>query len=89
MSTLLPSSLTTLAWTTAAVMTVAIGLVLRERALRLVGLALLPISIGRLVVFDLSGSVDQRIVTFLVLGVFLLALSFAYTRFREGIGRWL
>jgi hypothetical protein len=88
--TVVPSSLTTLAWTTAAVLIVAVGLVLRERALRLAGLGLLALSIARLFALDLRGlPVDQRILTFVLLGVFLLGLSFAYTRFRAGIGRWL
>lgn len=88
-STLVPSTLTTLGWAIAAVLTVAIGLALRVRALRFAGFGLLAISIGRLAIRDLHGSGDQRIVTFLLLGVFLLALSFAYTRFREQVDRWL
>jgi hypothetical protein len=83
---ILPDSLTTLAWSTGAVMTVAIGFVLRERVLRLAGLATLSISIGRLVVADLKGlPMDARILTFVSLGVLLLALSFAYTRLRPSM----
>jgi uncharacterized membrane protein len=67
-------------------MTVAIGFVLRERVLRLAGLATLSISIGRLVVADLKGlPMDARILTFVSLGVLLLALSFAYTRLRPSM----
>ncbi len=89
MTAILPGTLTTLAWTTAAVMMVAVGLVLRARVLRVGGLCVIALGVGRLFVFDLAGlPVDQRILTFVLLGVALLALSFAYTRFREAIDPW-
>jgi uncharacterized membrane protein len=56
-------------------------------ALALIQLAgALLLAMGRLFLFDLAGlPTDQRIITFILLGVALLTLSFAYTRLRD---RW-
>ena len=88
--TLLPASLGTLAWGIAGVATVGYGLGIRESVVRIVGLALLTLTIGRLAIFDLSAlAPDQRIVTFLLLGAALLGLSFAYAHFRTRLRKWL
>jgi uncharacterized membrane protein len=80
---LMPRELTTLGWGVAAFGLFALGFALRERWYRLVGLAVLAFTLGRLLLVDLSGlPPDQRILTFLLLGVMLLAVSYVYTRLR-------
>ena len=80
---LLPHPLTTLAWGTAAFGLFVLGFALRERRYRLVALAVLAFTLGRLMLVDLSGlPPDQRILTFILLGVMLLAISYVYTRLR-------
>ncbi|HYO59636.1 DUF2339 domain-containing protein [Archangium sp.] len=80
---LMPRELTTLGWGVAAFGLFALGFAVRERWYRLVGLAVLAFTLGRLLLVDLSGlPPDQRILTFILLGVMLLAVSYVYTRLR-------
>jgi uncharacterized membrane protein len=83
-------SLVTLAWGLQGAALLAFGFPLRERTLRLSGLATLFICIARLFIVDLS-SLDPlaRIVSYLMLGAVMLAVSWIYTRFREQIGKYL
>jgi hypothetical protein len=86
----LPMALATLGWGAGAFLLVALGLALRDRILRVAGLVVLACAILRLVVFDLSGlPTDGRILTFVLLGVAMLALSFGYARFKERLTQWL
>ena len=62
------------------------GFAARARALRVAGLVLLGIGLAMTLVrafttFDTVG----RIVSFLVLGIVLLLISFAYTRYRDSL----
>ncbi len=68
----------------------AAGFAARERVLRLSGLAIFLLCIAKLFAYDLR-EMDtlSRILSFVVLGVMLLAASWVYTRFREKIGRLL
>src|SRR5688572_5662180 len=80
---LMPEDLTTLSWGVAAFGLFALGFGVRERWYRLVGLAVLTFTLGRLLFVDLSGlPPNQRILTFILLGVMLLAVSYVYTRLR-------
>ncbi len=66
------------------------GLIARERVMRLSGLALLLACILKLFVYDLSElEALARIMSFVILGVFLLAISWTYTRYREQIRKFL
>lgn len=68
----------------------AAGFPLRERVLRLSGLALLLFCILKLFVHDLAQlEALARILSFVVLGLVLLAVSWTYTRFREQIRKLL
>lgn len=68
----------------------AIGFLLRDRIFRLTGLAVLLFSLVRLFAFDLRQlDTMTRIVSFLLLGVVLLAASWVYTRFRDKLSRLL
>jgi hypothetical protein len=66
------------------------GFLLRERVLRLSGLLLFLFCIAKLFAWDLR-TLDtlSRIVSFIVLGLMLLAASWVYTRFRDQIHRLL
>ena len=80
----------TTAWAVLALLIFAAGLALRERLYRLGGFAVLALAIGRLFIIDVwRFDTLPRIVSFLALGIVLLALSFVYNRFAEGMRRWL
>jgi uncharacterized membrane protein len=63
-----------------------IGLWRRNKLLRMMALALLSITIIKVFFFDLS-SLERlyRIISFIVLGVILLAVSFLYQRLRQRV----
>jgi hypothetical protein len=83
----MPGELTTLGWGVAASGLFLLGFAVRERWYRFVGLGVLAFTLGRLMFVDLSGlPPDQRILTFLMLGVMLLAVSYVYTRVRAPRG---
>jgi uncharacterized membrane protein len=64
----------------------AMGLLARERVLRLSGLTLLLGSLLKLFLYDLRELEPlPRIFSFVVLGLVLLGISWAYTRYREQI----
>jgi hypothetical protein len=66
------------------------GFLVRRRSLRLSGLTLFTVCIGKLFVYDLRElDTPSRILSFIVLGLVLLAASWLYTRFRETINRLL
>jgi uncharacterized membrane protein len=77
---LMPQELTTLGWGVAAFGLFALGFAVRERWYRLVGLAVLAVTLARLLFVDLPP--DQRPVTYILIGVMLLAVSYVYTRLR-------
>jgi len=80
----------TVAWALLALIIFAAGLALRERIYRLGGFGVLALAVGRLFVVDVwRFDTLPRIVSFLVLGVVLLLLSFVYNRFAEALRRWL
>ncbi len=83
-------SLLTLAWGAEGAMLLAAGFPLRERALRLSALALLLVCVLKLFLFDLRQlETMYRILSFIVLGLILVAASWIYTRFRERVHRYL
>lgn len=82
--------LLTIAWGTAAAALLVIGVSLRDRALRLAGLTLFLVCVGKLFVYDLRElDTFSRIVSFIVLGLILLGASWIYTKYREQIRRIL
>jgi uncharacterized membrane protein len=77
-------------WTILALVVFAAGLTLRERIYRLGGFAILGLALGRLFLFDVwKFDSLYRIISFLVLGAALLALSFIYNRFSETLRKLL
>jgi uncharacterized membrane protein len=83
-------NLLTIAWAVQGLVLVALGITVYERGFRLYSLALLLVCVLKLVFIDLEGvETLYRIVSYIVLGLVLLAASFAYTRYREAIGRYI
>jgi hypothetical protein len=80
----------TVAWGLEGVALLIAGFALRERSLRLSGLALLAICILKLFAYDLRElETLYRILSFAVLGFLLLCVSWTYTRFQEQLRRYL
>ena len=68
----------------------AAGFLVRERILRIQGLAMLLVCILKVFFYDLRNlETIYRILSFIVLGLILLAVSWIYTRFREHVQRLL
>jgi hypothetical protein len=87
---ILRSSVMTVAWGAQGVVLLLAGFPLRERRLRLAGLGLLLICVGKLFLYDLRHlELPFRILSFVVLGVILIGVSFLYSRFRDRISRYL
>ncbi|MGD0772396.1 MAG: DUF2339 domain-containing protein [Candidatus Solibacter sp.] len=83
-------SVLTVAWGVEAVALLAGGFALRDRVLRLSGLALFLICTLKLFFWDLRNlETLPRIVGFIVLGLLLVAVSWVYTRFRDQVQRFL
>ncbi|MSV31555.1 MAG: DUF2339 domain-containing protein [Bryobacterales bacterium] len=66
------------------------GIGLQQRQLRLSGLLLFAVCLAKLFFYDLS-QLDtlSRILSFIVLGILLITVSGAYSRFRDQIKRYL
>ncbi|MGC2662218.1 MAG: DUF2339 domain-containing protein [Bryobacteraceae bacterium] len=80
----------TVVWAMEGVGLLAAGLTLRERTLRLEGLFLLLACILKVFFYDLRNlETIYRILSFIALGIILLAVSWAYTRFRERLQHYL
>jgi hypothetical protein len=83
-------SLLTVACGIQGVILLASGFPMRDRVLRISGLALLLACILKLFVYDLRHlETLPRIFSFIVLGVILLGVSWIYTRFRERVAKFL
>jgi uncharacterized membrane protein len=83
-------NLLTMAWTVEGFLLLAMGFGVRERSLRLSGLALLLVCLVKVFLVDLRGvETLYRIFSFIVLGVILLLVSFGYTRYRSVVRRYL
>jgi uncharacterized membrane protein len=80
----------TLAWSAEAFTLLGFGIGLQRRQLRLSGLLLFALCLGKLFFFDFS-QLDtlSRILSFIVLGALLIAASWAYSRFREHVQKLL
>ncbi len=80
----------TMAWGIEAVAVFLYALVVRERSFRLTGLGLLLLCVGKILVLDVwRQNKSDRFVTFIILGISLLLVSFLYTRYSEAIKRYL
>jgi uncharacterized membrane protein len=83
-------NLLTIAWTVEGFALLAAGFALRERTFRVSGLGLLLVCLLKVFLIDLRGmDTLYRILSFIVLGVILLVVSFGYTRYREIVRRYM
>lgn len=75
-----------LLWVIYAFLIVAVGMIRKFRALRLMGLVLFGVSISKIFLLDLS-QLDRayRIVSFITLGVVLIIASFFYQKYKNEI----
>jgi hypothetical protein len=80
----------TMAWGIEAVAVFLFALVVGERSFRLTGLGLLLLCVGKILVLDVwRQDKSDRFVTFIILGIALLLVSFLYTRYSQAIKRYL
>jgi len=78
------------AWGAEAVAVFLFALVVKERSFRLSALGLLLVCVGKIVLIDVWGLTPRdRYLTFIVLGIALLSVSFLYTRYREVLRGYL
>ncbi len=83
-------SMLTVAWGIEGAVLLGVGFPLRDRTLRLSGLVLFLVCVGKLFLYDLRAlETLYRILSFLVLGLILVGVSWVYTRFREQVQRYL
>jgi hypothetical protein len=83
-------SFLTIAMGAEGLLLLAAGFPLRDRTLRLSGLTLFMVCILKLFVYDLRNlETLYRILSFIVLGVILVGVSWVYTRFRDRVKRYL
>jgi hypothetical protein len=80
----------TMAWAAEALALLGAGFPLRDRVQRLSGLTLFMICVLKLFLYDLRElETINRILSFIVLGLILVGVSWMYTRFRDRIQRYL
>jgi uncharacterized membrane protein len=85
-----PKGMVTVSWGVEAVGIFLLALAVGQRSYRLSGLGLLLLCVGKILVHDVWGLHPRdRYLTFIVLGVALLGVSFLYTRYREAIRKYL
>ena len=82
--------LLTISWSVLAFAVLVFGFLLKERAYRLLGLGILIVSIARLFIVDVSQlDTMYRSISFVVLGLLILALGFLYNRFAHVVRKWI
>jgi hypothetical protein len=80
----------TMVWAAEALALLGAGFPLRDRVQRLSGLTLFMVCVLKLFLYDLRElETVNRILSFLVLGLILVGVSWMYTRFRDRIQRYL
>jgi hypothetical protein len=80
----------TASWSALALVLFTVGMMLRERVYRWLGLGILAFALGRIVIFDVwKLETLYRILSFMALGIVLLVLSFIYNKYQEKIKEWL
>ena len=85
-----PGGYLTASWSVFALMLFSVGIVLRERMYRWLGLGVLACALGRVVILDVwKLETPYRILSFMALGVVLLVLGFIYNKYQEKINEWL
>ena len=84
------AGMVTVAWGLEGVLIVLFALAVAERSYRLTGLCILLLCVGKVLVMDAWGLAPRdRYITFIILGMALLLVSFLYTKYRETIRQFL
>jgi hypothetical protein len=80
----------TAGWAVLALALFIVGMALRERVYRWLGLGVLASALGRVVIFDVwKLETIYCIFCFFALGIVLLVLGFIYNKYQEKIKEWL
>jgi uncharacterized membrane protein len=80
----------TAAWSVLALILFVLGMRLRERVYRWLGLGVLACALGRVVLIDIwTLEIIYRILSFMALGIVLLVLGFLYNKFQDRLKEWL
>ncbi len=80
----------TIGWGIEAVTAFLFALIVGERSFRLAGLGLLLVCVAKIAVLDVwRQERSDRFITFIILGMALLLVSYLYTRYSEAIRRYL
>jgi uncharacterized membrane protein len=83
-------NLLTISWTIEGFVLLVSGFIIRERTFRLSGLTLLLFCILKLFIIDLRDvETLYRIFSFIILGIILILVSFAYTKYKNFIKRYI
>jgi uncharacterized membrane protein len=81
--------LVSIGWAVEALALFVLGFTVKERSLRIVGLALLLVCLFKVTLLDLQGvETIYRIFSFIILGVILLLVSLGYSRYRHVMERY-
>jgi hypothetical protein len=84
------AGMVTVSWGIEGVLIILLALAVKERSFRLTGLVLLLLCVGKVLVRDAWGlQASDRYITFIILGMALLLVSFLYSRYREAIRQFL
>jgi uncharacterized membrane protein len=84
------AGMVTVAWGVEGVLIILLALAVKERSFRLTGLILLLLCVAKVLVRDAWGlQATDRYITFIILGMALLLVSFLYSRYREAIRQFL
>jgi uncharacterized membrane protein len=84
------AGMVTVAWGIEGLLIVLLALALGERSYRLTGLAVLLLSVAKVMALDAWGLEPRdRYITFIIVGAALLAVSFLYSKYRETIRQFL
>lgn len=84
------AGMVTVAWGLEGVMIVLLALAVKERSFRLTGLVLLLLCVAKVLVRDAWGLQPRdRYITFIILGISLLLVSFLYSKYRDAIRQFL
>jgi hypothetical protein len=80
----------TVAWGVEGVLIILLALAVKERSFRLTGLGMLLLCVGKVLAMDAWRlETRDRYVTFIIVGVALIAVSSLYIRFRDNIRQYL
>ena len=69
-------------WAMTALVFMIVGMRFKLKTLRIASLVVFSITIAKLFLYDLQGNATGKIVSFIVLGIILLVISFLYQKLK-------